>query len=189
MKYFLTSDYHLGHFNIIAYCQRPFYTEDQMTTTIIRNHNSRVKSEDTVFHIGDFCFRNSPGGKLGEGTQTRADFYRQQLNGNIIFVQGNHDKNNSLKTPIQKIVLAFGGKRICLVHKPEHADLDYEINFVGHVHERWLIKQAGESILFNVGVDQHKFMPITIEEALGQINRLKRTTVIEKFYPYIGDGK
>jgi len=37
MKFWFTSDYHLGHANIIKYCNRPFKGIDQMNSTIIRN--------------------------------------------------------------------------------------------------------------------------------------------------------
>ena len=63
MKNWFSSDYHLGHANIIKYCERPFVDVEEMSATIIKNHNQRVKKEDTVFFLGDFCFRNSPGGK------------------------------------------------------------------------------------------------------------------------------
>ena len=38
-----------------------------MNKTLIHNWNSMVKPEDIVFFLGDFCFKNTPGGKPGEG--------------------------------------------------------------------------------------------------------------------------
>ena len=63
---FFTSDTHFGHANIIKYCNRPFSSLEEMNSTIIRNWNEMVKPEDTVFFLGDFCFKNGPGGKPGE---------------------------------------------------------------------------------------------------------------------------
>lgn len=91
MKNYFTSDCHFSHGNIIKYCDRPFKDLDEMNNVLIKNWNERIKTEDTIFHIGDFCFRNSPGGKEGEGEINKAEFYRKQLNGNIIFIKGNHD--------------------------------------------------------------------------------------------------
>ena len=145
MKNYFTSDYHLGHANIIKYCDRPFKTVEEMTEKIIKNHNAIVKPKDTVFFIGDFCFRNSPGGKEGEGELNKAEYYINRLNGRFIFIKGNHDRNNSLKTPIERIVIKYGGKRICMVHNPIHEDTNYELNFVGHVHEKWKIRHLGEN--------------------------------------------
>ena len=65
-KYWFTADLHLGHFNIIKYTGRPFKSLKEMNETLIRNWNARVKPEDTVFNVGDFCFKNTKGGKKGE---------------------------------------------------------------------------------------------------------------------------
>lgn len=100
VKYWFTSDYHLGHANIIKYCNRPFKDLEQMNKMIIHNHNARVKPEDIVFFLGDFCFHNSEGGKDGEGVGEKADSYLEKLNGKFVFISGNHDKSNSLKTCI-----------------------------------------------------------------------------------------
>lgn len=148
----------LGHANIIKFCGRPFNSLEEMDNTIIKNFNSRIKDNDTIFHIGDFCF------KIVEGL-TASD-YISRLKGRHIFINGNHDNKgrNGLKTHISKIYLHMGRKDICLVHKPNHADLDVPLNLVGHVHEKWKIKLVGNSILVNVGVDVWSYRPITFNE-------------------------
>lgn len=170
MKFWFTSDYHLGHYNIIKYCNRPFQTLEQMNQTIIQNHNNRVKPEDTVFFIGDFCFKNSPGGKKGEGDILKAIEYEKQLNGKLIFIKGNHDRNNSCKAIIEKLSIYFGGKRISLVHNPEFVDINFGINLVGHIHEKWQIKRIKKGWQFtdaiNVGVDVWDFRPVSLEEIM-----------------------
>jgi calcineurin-like phosphoesterase family protein len=94
----------------------------------------------------------------------------------MIFIKGNHDRNNSLKTPIEKLVIRYGGQRICLVHNPLHADSTYPLNFVGHVHEKWKIKRLNEnSIMVNVGVDVWNFKPVSYEEIWSAIQRWKKT--------------
>ena len=147
-----------------------------MNDTIIKNHNKRVKKEDTVFFLGDFCFRNSPGGKDGEGTLNKAEYYIKKLNGNFVFIKGNHDRNNSLKTPIERVIIKYGGKKICMIHNPIHADSNYEINLCGHVHEKWLVRPLGEnSVMVNVGVDVWNFMPVTFEEINKGLSKWKRS--------------
>lgn len=91
MKYWYLSDLHLGHGNIIKYCSRPFKDVDQMNTVLIDNCNSRIKDGDIVYHIGDFCFKNSPGGKDGEGEIFSARSWEKRLNGKWIHIKGNHD--------------------------------------------------------------------------------------------------
>lgn len=179
MKLFLTSDCHFGHDNIRKYCNRPFKTVEEMNARIIKNWNERVKPEDTVIHIGDFCFKNTPGGKPGEGMINRADFYRKRLNGNIVFVKGNHDNNNSCKTKIISLVIDYANQQINCVHDPVHYNSYYELNLVGHVHGLWKIKREGKCILFNVGVDVNNFRPVFIEEILRYVSRFKRGEISE----------
>lgn len=168
----LTSDLHLGHTNSIRYDNRPFKTIDEMNKEIIRRFNERVKEDDTCIIVGDFCFRNSPGGKEGEGLTTHAKNYIKQLNGNKVFVRGNHDRNNSVQTKIERLILKVGGIYINVCHRPEHAIIQdnqyYSLNIVGHVHNNWLTKEISKdgkfSLLINVGVTLNKYYPYTFDE-------------------------
>ncbi len=177
MRYFFTADLHLGHKNIITYCHRPFKSLDQMNQTLIARWNSRVKPEDIVFVIGDFCFRNSSD-KRGEGIRMSANQWESCLHGKIIHIKGNHDKNNSTKTIIERLVIGYGGKRINLVHIPDFADVNYDINFVGHKHQKWQIKRIrrGENFTdcINVGTDVWNFMPVTFDEIMKRYHKWLR---------------
>lgn len=168
MKRFITADYHLGHFNIIKYCDRPFKTLEEMNETIIKNHNERVKPEDEVYYVGDFCFKNSPGGKMGEGVPIKSEYWLSKLNGKFIFIRGNHDRNNSLKVITVASHIKYGKNIIHLVHNPDFVDMDCKINLVGHVHNYWKFKRIkrGDKVTdaINVGVDMNKFRPVTFEE-------------------------
>lgn len=150
-----------------------------MDREMIRRWNARVKPEDTVIFLGDFCFRNTSGGKEGEGTLNRAEHYRKQLNGNIIFVMGNHDRHNTLNTHITGIVMEIGGEEIYCIHRPEDCDAKWKINLVGHVHEKWKVKiidegTIKETVLVNVGMDAWRFMPIDIGEINNAIKDYKK---------------
>ncbi len=187
MNFWFTADYHLGHANIIKYCNRPFNNVDHMNSTIIRNHNSRVKPEDVVFFLGDFCFKGTSGSKVGEGGPDVASIYLEKLNGHFVFIKGNHDNNNSLKSIIKEAVIELGGHELFLVHDPADASPEYDINLHGHVHGKWKIKRCNYSspdpfskaykrrpILINVGVDVWNFMPVSISEILKELARWKR---------------
>ncbi len=175
MKYFITSDLHLGHSNIIKYCNRPFNDINHMDNELIRRWNERINSQDQVFVVGDFCFRNSPGGKEGEGLIYKADYYKQKLNGNIIFIKGNHDKNNSTKTLIERMTINYANYRFNLVHDPDNASFDYSINLTGHVHEKWAIQEYTnknkKTCCINVGVDVWKFYPVTLDEVISRYQK------------------
>ena len=175
---FVTSDLHLGHANIIRYCSRPFKTVEQMNQVIIQQWNERIKPFDTVFHLGDFCFKNSPGGKEGEGEQTNSRNYRDKLQGNIVFIKGNHDRNNSLNTCITHVVLDFGGRVILLQHHPATHPLEIpefvDLVLCGHVHEKWFGKNFEGTPMINVGVDRNKFYPWRLDELLYWADQIKK---------------
>jgi len=162
----------MGHANIIKYCQRPFKNVEEMDKVLIHNANSRIKEDDTVIHVGDFCFKNSPNGKEGEGLPIHSKKYIQQLNGNWVFIRGNHDRNNSVQTKIERLILKIGGININVCHKPDDAVVEdekyYRVNLVGHVHNNWLTKDITKngkhSLLLNVGVDNNKFLPYNFDE-------------------------
>lgn len=50
-----TADFHLGHANIIRYCDRPFRDIADMDTEIIDRLNSAVSERDFLYFLGDFC--------------------------------------------------------------------------------------------------------------------------------------
>ena len=172
-----TSDTHFGHANIIKYSGRPFKTLDEMNKELIRRWNERVKSEDLVYFLGDFCFKNSSGGKVGEGTTTKYDEFRSQLNGDIVFIKGNHDYNNGIKSKINSCVLEFGGIEIFCCHNPADAHPDYKLNLCGHVHEKWKTQEreifGKKTFIINVGVDQWKFYPVSLNEIIAEYNKYK----------------
>ncbi len=166
MNCWWASDYHFSHFNIIRYCGRPFATVEEMNETIIRKHNERVKSEDTVFFLGDFIFK---GGK--EGGEQRALNFEKRLNGKFIFIKGNHDRNNSLNAIITKMYIHYGAKDICMIHKPEDADLSVPWNFCGHVHQHYKVKRLDKkSLIVNLSVDVWDFYPIAFKQITSAIS-------------------
>jgi len=79
----IISDTHLGHKSILEYegCRKIAMKEDGFENHedwVINNWNKTVKEEDTALCLGDFAFNGV------------AD-YIEKLNGNIIFIMGNHD--------------------------------------------------------------------------------------------------
>lgn len=147
-----------------------------MDAQLIRRWNERIKPEDTVIHMGDFCFRNSHGGKEGEGGQSKAEHYLDSLNGDVICVRGNHDKNNSLNTRIESLVLDIGGHRMFCCHRPDDIDKRFEVCLVGHVHGEWKTKRIGKTLLINVGVDVWDYRPVSLEQILKCIQENSRGT-------------
>lgn len=137
MRTWLSSDLHLGHSNILKYSNRPFKDCDEMNAKLIQYHNERVKPEDTYIHVGDFCFKSGIG-------CVKYTHWLDQMNGHKIMIKGNHDDSGGVKTYIDSLQMTFAQRRINVVHKPEHANPRYDINIVGHVHDKWKIRMFKE---------------------------------------------
>jgi calcineurin-like phosphoesterase family protein len=177
-QYWFTADTHFSHENIIKYCNRPFKSIGEHDYFLIQNWNSRIKPEDIVFHLGDFCFK--------QVKQKDAEYYRQQLNGNIIFLRGNHDSNNGIKTCIGDIRIHLGGKELLLIHKPEESCYGYYLCLVGHIHQHWKFRTMHfEKLAWdicNVGVDVWRGFPITINEIFRAYLKWKKDGIQDLFW-------
>lgn len=78
-KIFVTADNHFSHKNILTFCSRPFKDVNEMNEAMIQNWNNVVDYSDTVYVLGDFSLGN-PHSII------------ERLNGNIVFLKGDHDK-------------------------------------------------------------------------------------------------
>ena len=94
MIYF-TSDLHLGHKNIIKYCQRP-YNEDEVSTRMVEDILKMfddLPSGSTIYNLGDlwlsgFIFHKGFDGLKEIVTRMKSN------NKRLILVLGNHDLYN-----------------------------------------------------------------------------------------------
>ena len=153
-----TADTHFGHSNIIQYCHRPFKSVDHMDRELIRRWNDRVKPDDTIIHLGDFCFKEKDGKNF--------KYYKDQLNGRLTLVRGNHDHNNGSDAVITACSINIGGEDWFLQHEPCKVA---KFNMNGHIHKLWKIKKEDNAIMVNVGVDVWNYRPININEILREI--------------------
>ena len=163
MQTHFTADTHFGHENIIKYCKRPFKSTKIMNDTLIRNWNQRVKKNDLVIFLGDFCH-----------TKDAPETYLQYLNGHITFIKGNHDHNNSLNTPIEYLVVKQANLYAFCVHDPRDFNNSFYLNLTAHVHEKWKVRKIYNCYLVNVGVDVWNYSPTNINEILAVIEEYKK---------------
>ena len=84
MTTWLTGDQHFGHFNAIAYCNRPWSTVDEMDNSLINAWNTVVKPDDLIYHLGDFTL----------GNRFEAERLFRELNGciRVLDYPWHHDK-------------------------------------------------------------------------------------------------
>lgn len=156
MIYF-TSDTHYGHSNIIKHCNRPFSSAEEMNEHMIKQWNSVVTPQDTVYHLGDFAFANKDKTKL----------IMSRLSGNKVLILGNHDDKanhkdagwNHISTYYE---LKHDGQTYCMFHYPIHSWNKRghgAIHLHGHVHASLM----PDCRRFDVGVDSWNFTPVSID--------------------------
>jgi len=151
MIYF-SADCHFGHANIIRLCDRPFTSVGHMDHTLISNWNSVVNNGDTVYHLGDFSF--------GSVEYTRK--IKQQLNGTIHFIRGNHDwKNAEALGDMPDIYeMKIGKQHIVMCHYPMRSwnkSFHGSWHIYGHTHGK--LPPFHKS--YDVGVDNNDYTPIS----------------------------
>lgn len=177
MVTWFTADLHLGHANIIRYCDRPFASADEMDAELVDRWNAVVGGDDTVWVLGDVAL-----GRIDHSLSLVG-----RLRGRKILVAGNHDRcwaghgRRAEGWTERYLEAGFGEVRqgeveldVCGVtalacHFPYRGDSQDQDRYLdyrpvdrgawllhGHVHERW--RQSGRMI--NVGVDVWDYQPV-----------------------------
>jgi calcineurin-like phosphoesterase family protein len=163
-KKFYTADFHLFHYNIIKYCNRPFATLDEMHETIINGMNERVQKNDELYILGDVSFY------CGRKVCAILDAIKCQRKHLII---GNHDAKNIGRAyaweSVSDYKIVFDHNvMVVLMHYPIEswkAMAHGSIHLHGHRHGN--AGHHGTSQLkfrVDVGVDPMKFKPVCLED-------------------------
>lgn len=158
-RIFVTSDLHLGHYNIIKYCKRPFNSLDEMNNTLVNNWNSTISKNDKVYFLGDLAF----------GRNSSTDYWLRKLNGDIVFFKGNHD--NSVNINFRDSArLTFGNIPFFLTHDPADIPADWKGWVIhGHHHNNHpddypFINYCKKTI--NVSVELTNYKPVNMNTIL-----------------------
>jgi len=188
-----TADTHFGHFNIAKYCGRPFLDAEtkakladlelqlpndrtsktkneiygiknrvtrEMDATLIANWNSRIAKDDQVYFLGDFCFADTD--------QTKR--YIDSLNGNIAFIEGNHDKSvqqfRHLFKPFTKYMkITIDGIPVILFHYALRVwDRSHHGAYSLYGHSHGSLPDDPNSLSFDCGVDTNNFFPYSWDD-------------------------
>ena len=145
MPTWFTADTHFGHDAIIRHCARPFANALEMDAALVHSWNAVVAPGDTVYHLGDFCYRAS----------RSASAYRQKLNGKIHLISGNHDTGTvkdhaDLFASVSVLKeLKIEGQMLVLCHYPLREWPGYwrgAWHLFGHVHGRLDATSNGRSL-------------------------------------------
>jgi len=166
--FWIVSDTHFGHDNIIKYCDRPYQSSEEMDWDMVEKWNSVVKDGDHVYHLGDVYMGNKKNGYIQN--------VLSKLNGRKRLILGNHDngKDQILQNFFQKIDVwrMFSEFGLLLTHVPVHESALYRgvtgnekspkklLNIHGHIHNN----PSPTKDHLCVCVEQINYTPVNIEE-------------------------
>ena len=184
---FFTADTHFSHGNILKYCKRLRYLDDEelrlfakeeaenkkgnrahlfkvslesiyrMNEDFINTINSMVAPDDTLWHLGDFCFC-----RRGEEYNIAKRFRDRIACRNINLIWGNHDRreiSRAFNEVYDKATVVVNNQLIVMDH---YAHAVWEKShrgswhIYGHSHstaEKWLNEMMPNRRSIDVGVD------------------------------------
>jgi calcineurin-like phosphoesterase family protein len=153
---FFTADFHHSHCKILKYAERPFKDVEEMNEALLRNYNSIVSKDDTVFFLGDIAFGLDNAVKC-----------LNSMNGTVHFILGNHDKEyeasirdaNNVASVNNLLDIEIDGQPITLCHyalRVWHKSHFDSYMLYAHSHNR--LEPEGKQL--DVGVDAHNFKPV-----------------------------
>jgi calcineurin-like phosphoesterase family protein len=188
---FFTSDHHFGHKNILEYEKdaRPFETVEEMNEVLIDRWNSVVRSQDIVYHLGDFAF-GKENIKIAE-----------RLHGKKRLIMGNHDTYPAADylQYFDRLHGAVYWKGCILTHMPIHIhnsrdhlqgygiDSKIYLSVHGHLHSKNIteiinvapevqgypmLRQVIDKRYFNVSVEQNDLTPIHADVILQRLKEI-----------------
>jgi len=199
---FFTSDWHVGHANVIKFDNRPFGSLQEMHETLVKRYNATVPHNGVCYFLGDI------GNNLNEVRPVVS-----KLNGTKVLVLGNHDKgmvamyNCHFDVVVWSASIFIGETKVTMSHCPLpgifREDTSYtkkspvenwygeslsrhrmstvpdegQFHLHGHIHSNPEKKDKSKRILdrqFDVGVAANKYTPVSISEIESWITYYKQ---------------
>jgi calcineurin-like phosphoesterase family protein len=162
VKHF-TADLHIGHKNIIEYCDRPFRKADgqpdaeAMTHRFLENFASVLRPGDDLYILGDLSFN------AGQAIKFLDELKKRVGNMNMFMVWGNHDPDGKDRKEIEKRFVKTGelyeaklknGTRAIMCHYPMlRWNKGHFGSYMLHGHVHGELRYPEELRILDVGVD------------------------------------
>lgn len=157
-----TSDLHLGDQRLYLYARDLCFKDNkEFERTLFKHWNEQVKSEDTVYVLGDVSFDESC-------------YKIKYLNGKKVLIRGNYDRDDmTAKDGVTKILptifdeiyddklLELDGNLLYLNHFPDKCVSEH-FNVTGHIHGLWRVQRN----MINVGIDAWNYYLINQERLM-----------------------
>lgn len=175
-----TSDFHLGHANVIKFDNRPFDSIKDMDDSIIDNINSVVKPKDTLYFLGDFCYWKMSSLQYANSLTA----YRRRIAcNNIIYIYGNHDKELRSNIQLQRynfkefhtlLETKICGQDISLCHySMEVWDKAHHGAWCLFGHSHGSLPDDPNALKIDVGINCHGYYPLHFEEVKQKMSSKK----------------
>lgn len=157
-----SSDWHIGHSNILAYSKRPFESIGDHDEYLIRQQNAMVKPGDNFYLLGDFALCD----------EARAVKFAKRLTGQKFIVWGNHDKNLRKSKEFcdqwiwQKDLTQIDveGQKIILCHYAMRTwNQSHRGSWNLHGHSHGSLPDDPNCLQLDVGVDCWNYFPVSFE--------------------------
>lgn len=173
MKTYFTSDLHFSHKRIVEFTNRGKETsQEEHDEWLTELWNNTVKSQDKVFHLGDFSFGT---------TYEQVALQVSKLKGQKFFIKGNHDRSKFLEQLKEDRLIQdwYEYKEIklldnsaCLFHFPIaswHKQSYGSWHLHGHSHGNFT---EGKGKMLDVGIDNSynlygKYVLFSLEDIQG----------------------
>ena len=170
METYFIADCHFGHKNIIKYCNRPYYSTEEMDEDIINKWNKKVCKNDKIYIIGDLFYYSL----------NNVESVLNRLHGKKTLIRGNHDDfflkkingNRFFEEITMYREMQLGKNFLTLCHYPMYSwrNSRRENSYLvfGHVHNNkdmfWFDYYCQNDRTLNAGVDINNFEPVNFDE-------------------------
>lgn len=167
--FYIISDTHFYHANIIKYCGRPYDHEVMM----INRWQKVVPWDATVLHLGDLFF----GGD--EGFAKFSSKITSRLTGKKYLILGNHDKRGRDYEHlgfevIDPFTMNYRGWDVSFDHYPKFLGEGKELHVHGHIHNHSYAKdEPTRPGNINVSVEMMDYRPHRVTRLLNKAIRAR----------------
>ena len=175
MIYF-TADLHFYHDKVIKFADRPFQNIEQMNKTLIKNWNSKIKSNDEIYILGGFTMKG----------HALAQEILYQLKGKKHLIKGNHDgfinsphfENYLFESISDYKEINYMNTQFILFHYPIlewNSFFRGSIHLHGHQHNHadYNLQNLQNGIRrYDVGVDANNMSPVSADEIIAFFNSI-----------------
>lgn len=183
---YMTSDFHLFHFNIIRYVGRPWKSVPEMNDAILRKMLKSTPDGSIVFNLGDVAMLRYY--KMRDLKKIRKIILAMKGNRELWLLTGNHDKNMEHAIGLKRkfksvedcwkwvgfdkvftedVALCVDGKTVVFSHEPVYISNKDVFNIHGHTHEKSAAcmndsnKSQYRNVCFDWAPNKHKAIPLT----------------------------